>query len=157
MKSNKGFTLVELIVVIAILALLSTLAINAFSGIMEQATRAQERQAAAVVASSLNTFNSIARNDTFTIGAAEGVAAPALSVPGVPPITVGIILESGATTPPARAFGPNTRLQHTDDTGLLPIGVNWNMDERVWLNITGAANPVRLNFNATTRLWEVIG
>ena len=139
MKSNKGFTLVELIVVIAILVLLSTLAVNAFSGIMEQARIAQDRQAAAVVASSLNTFNSIAVNFASTIGPAD--------TPGVGPTTIGTVpagvivhgVDSGG-------FTRNVSIQHNPDgsTGMLPIGVSWNMEQAVWGRIQGVVP------NATT-------
>ncbi|MCL2665952.1 MAG: type II secretion system GspH family protein [Defluviitaleaceae bacterium] len=80
-KRNKGFSLVELIVVISIMLVLSVLAVVAFSQIADSARLAAERSDASAVARSLNTFNALANagqryeekddipttTDTFTI------------------------------------------------------------------------------------------
>lgn len=49
MKSNKGFTLVELIVVIAILAILAGIAIPAYSGYIKKANDAADNTALSAV------------------------------------------------------------------------------------------------------------
>jgi len=133
MKSNKGFTLVELIVVIAILLLLSTLAVNAFSGIMDQARIAQDRQAAAVVASALNTFNSIAVDFDSTIGP----AADNNTIPVPLPAASGANMINTTGAGDAMRFTPTSGVQHTLASGLLPIGANWSVEPLVWGRITG--------------------
>lgn len=56
-KSNKGFTLVELIVVIAILMILAVVGVMSFGGIMDSANEANERADARNLAQQLNMFN----------------------------------------------------------------------------------------------------
>ena len=62
-KSNKGFTLVELIVVIGIIGILSVVAIVAFGGIQDSAQRAVIQATANQVVSQLNLFNGLASDD----------------------------------------------------------------------------------------------
>ena len=59
-KSTKGFTLVELIVVIAILMILSVLAVSAFGNVMGQAQDAARRADAQALVRNINMFNSFA-------------------------------------------------------------------------------------------------
>ena len=75
-KSNKGFTLVELIVVITILLILSVLATSAFSGVMGQAREASHRADAAALVRQINMFNSLAdHNSTSSIRTHADLAA----------------------------------------------------------------------------------
>ena len=62
-KSNKGFTLVELIVVIGIIGILSVVAIVAFDGIQASAQRAVIQATANQVVSQFNLFNGLASED----------------------------------------------------------------------------------------------
>lgn len=57
-KKRKGFTLVELIVVMAVLLVLSVLAVLAYSNIQENFRDAARSSDAMAVARSLNTYNS---------------------------------------------------------------------------------------------------
>lgn len=59
-RHNKGFTLVELIVVIGILLILSSIAVVSFGNIMENARNAARHADAARLASALNQFNALA-------------------------------------------------------------------------------------------------
>jgi prepilin-type N-terminal cleavage/methylation domain-containing protein len=59
-KKRKGFTLVELIVVIGILLVLSVLAILALSNISDAARRSANSADANTLARALNTYNSVA-------------------------------------------------------------------------------------------------
>ena len=157
MKSNKGFTLVELIVVIAILVLLSTLAVNAFSGIMEQARLAQDRQAAAVVANALNTFNAVAAtaNDRIEPPAMPGGRDTLLASA---PSRTGGVTYAALANGYSRGFGASTSIQHTASSGLLPIGVNWNVDNEVWYRIASISTTreePQIRFNHNTGLWYV--
>jgi type IV pilus assembly protein PilA len=58
-KSNKGFTLVELIVVIAILAVLAVIAVVAFTGLQSGAQSARNHADAVRVADHLNLHESL--------------------------------------------------------------------------------------------------
>ena len=56
-KRNKGFTLIELIVVIGILLILSAIAVVSFGNIMESARKATRHADATVLMHTLNRFN----------------------------------------------------------------------------------------------------
>ena len=66
-KSNKGFTLVELIVVIAILAVLAVGAVLAYSNIATHAEQAALRADTAAVIRALNTFNALETRTTHKV------------------------------------------------------------------------------------------
>ena len=61
-KNKKGFTLIELIVVIAILLLISVLAVVGFGNIIDNARESAERADAARLAGQLNNFNTFAHD-----------------------------------------------------------------------------------------------
>ena len=60
-KKNKGFTLVELMVVLTILLILSTLAVVTFGGVMDSARESAQMADAGILVRQINTFNSLAR------------------------------------------------------------------------------------------------
>lgn len=68
-KSNKGFTLVELIVVIAILAILAGIAVPAYTGYIEKAEQSADLQV-------LGSVNTAAQG----LAAAEGVSVTKITV-----------------------------------------------------------------------------
>jgi len=89
-KPTKGFTLVELIVVIAILVVLSGMAVVAFVGLTAAAERNAAEADAAALASALNNFNAYARGDA-RIENAAGLSAALVGnavVLEVPPVGV---------------------------------------------------------------------
>jgi len=144
MKSNKGFTLVELIVVIAILALLSSLAVSAFSGIMNQARDAQRIHAANAIASALNNFNTLAVSDAHRIIAIPAVGAQFTSDGQ----NVGA---SGPSATPTHLSGANA-------TGFMPMGFGWNMDLVTYNFVREAAGGrpyVRWNHADAPNMWSV--
>ncbi len=64
MKNNeKGFTLVELIVVVAIMAVLGTLLIPRIMGNVKEATKQREITAAQTIASEITNYNATALTD----------------------------------------------------------------------------------------------
>jgi prepilin-type N-terminal cleavage/methylation domain-containing protein len=73
-KTNKGFTMVELIVVIAVLLILAVIAVVVFSGIIENARRATIISDANTIARNLNTANSIATGSISNLNQ-NGLAA----------------------------------------------------------------------------------
>ena len=79
-KSKKGFTLVELIVVIAIMAILAVGAVIFFNGVRENAQRAALSSDAEMLAGVLNQFIMLS-------GEVTGDALPATSPAGVSSIT----------------------------------------------------------------------
>lgn len=58
-RSKKGFTLIELIVVVAILAILAAIAVPNFIGMTEKAQTSTEVAAAAEVSNAINIFNTL--------------------------------------------------------------------------------------------------
>lgn len=69
-KNQKGFTLVELIVVIAILGILATLLVPRIMGNVDDAKKNREISNARTIASEITTYNALARvEDTPTIPA----------------------------------------------------------------------------------------
>ena len=67
-KNEKGFTLVELVVVIAILALLAALLVPRIMGNVEDARASREIANARTIASEISTHNALAKvNSTGTI------------------------------------------------------------------------------------------
>jgi len=57
LKSKKGFTIVELIIVIAVLAVLSVIAVVAYSGFQQSSRQSLMRTEASSLAAALNNFN----------------------------------------------------------------------------------------------------
>lgn len=58
-KSEEGFTLVELVIVIAILAVLAALLVPRIMGNMEEAKRSREMSDARTIASEITTYNAM--------------------------------------------------------------------------------------------------
>jgi prepilin-type N-terminal cleavage/methylation domain-containing protein len=72
-KLRKGFTLVELIVVVAVLALLAVGAALAIRGIQDNARRAANRAAAVHLVTQLNAWNSMADSDDHVVATPPSV------------------------------------------------------------------------------------
>jgi len=99
-KSNKGFTLVELIVVIAILAVLAVGAVLAYQNIAAQATQAALRADAISVAKALNLYNGFAETkitDTTHVGvlAVDRAATLELNLGGNLKMDISVTVASG--------------------------------------------------------------
>lgn len=73
MKRNKGFTLVELISVIALLLVLSVLAVVAYSNITDAARNAAIQSDANTLARAINSFNSVVNSSGRIEGGSSGV------------------------------------------------------------------------------------
>lgn len=87
LKSNKGFTLIELIVVIAILAILAAIAIPRFSGFTDKAKIGNDEQYAALVA---NATMVLAAEGAFTYTQGQSVVITLTPTTGaVSNVTVG--------------------------------------------------------------------
>jgi prepilin-type N-terminal cleavage/methylation domain-containing protein len=96
MKRNKGFTLVELIIVIAILAILSVAAVLGFRAIQTSAQDNVEKTNAGVIVRALNNFNNYA---TTPITTATGLADRVTASPG------GLWVRTGTVSSPSNANG----------------------------------------------------
>ena len=73
-KKQKGFTLIELIIIIAVLAILAAVAIPAYQNVSQGAEKNIAKTEAGTLATSLNTYNTIARTSE-QIGTVTGVTA----------------------------------------------------------------------------------
>jgi prepilin-type N-terminal cleavage/methylation domain-containing protein len=82
MKSNKGFTLVELLIVIAIISILAMIAVPAYVGQQTNATRTEAYQNLSSLSLLEETFFS--DNSAYTAAAGDVVAIQAL-LPGFKP------------------------------------------------------------------------
>jgi len=78
-KNKKGFTLVELIIVIAILAILAAIAIPNFVGLTDEAKKAKEVGNASAIAASINTWNQIYAADTSKLISDKSTAKSTLT------------------------------------------------------------------------------
>ena len=79
-KNKKGFTLVELIVVIGILLTLAALGMMALSNIGEQARHAANRSDAEMIARAINTYNALV-GPTHRVLLATGANSLAIVLP----------------------------------------------------------------------------
>nr|WP_122013241.1 prepilin-type N-terminal cleavage/methylation domain-containing protein [Maliibacterium massiliense] len=66
-KNRKGFTLIELIVVIAIIVILAAIAIPNYIGMQNKANKAVEIADASLIASAINTYNALQTDDADKI------------------------------------------------------------------------------------------
>ena len=135
-KKRKGFTLVELIVVMAVLLVLSVLAVMAYSDIQETFRRSARVSDAGAIARSINTYNSACAPGNIIIAhaAVAGVSA------GLPAIT-------GTA---ATSFLFPLQLD-TTDSDLLDMnlsvtleGSRWN-DRTAQITTAGATSYLRVN------------
>ena len=67
-KKKKGFTLVELIVVVSVLLILAVLAVVAYSNITDSARQAALRSDASTLAGALNNYNAMCPGNNVIIG-----------------------------------------------------------------------------------------
>ena len=122
-NNRKGFTTVELIIVIAVIAILATVLIPTFSGLIGKADESAALQSANNIFKSYfigtatdvnapkNFVIEVEQNGTtyyFTVNNGELVKTPSKTAP-----TSGIIV-SGTTTDPYYATEPVVAHQHTD-------------------------------------------
>ncbi len=121
MRKAAGFTLIELMIVIAILGALATLAVYSYDGYIKRGQRASAQQVMSNIASRQQQYLLDARQFTATIGAgglgfsADGYACAATCTSNRYTITVTV--PSPQTTPPTFAItGVPTGSQADDGT-----------------------------------------
>lgn len=100
--NKKGFTLIELIVVVAILAILAAIAVPNFMGMTKKARTATEVAAAAEIANAINIHNTIARGDISMTAVPDGVLTDAFD-----PTTLGTlrpVLDTSISNPGTQVY-----------------------------------------------------
>lgn len=148
--TSKGFTIVELLIVVVVIAILAAITIVSYSGISQRAktskslsTAEQVKTKAAVWNSLLNTYpdlaqirtNSVSPPDIDTAGGATGPVEAKLSSPGV---------AMGATMDVTRADNGNTVYYAPCWDGTKFSGANisyWNYTTNSAVNIVAGSCP----------------
>ena len=74
-KKNKGFTLIELIIVIAIIAILAAIAVPSFIGIQAEAVKAKDIGNATAMCTAINVYNSLNPDSKITSATASSAYA----------------------------------------------------------------------------------
>lgn len=75
LKSKKGFSLIELLIVVAILAILAAVSINLFGGVLSKQKAKTDKGAASYVQTAIQTY--IAETDDSDLSIAQGAPVPA--------------------------------------------------------------------------------
>jgi len=124
-KQNKGFTLAEIITVVALLAVLSVVGVVIFNNLQEQVRRTVARSDAATMARQFNTVNSLTESPI------EGPLAAGAITENI--VLIGI--EPGITPDGFRRPGPifiNLNVTYDSDNALVQEFLYWNTANLSW-------------------------
>lgn len=173
-KNNKGFTLVELITVVAILTILSAMGVSAFGNVTEQARRQAIHADGLTLVAALNNYNALVTQEGHLIG--RGSTSDFCGL--------GLQLPNGMSTSSRAIFGGNPTfalgpfdpyasqttisVTHTAETGFLAMSTTLNLDtDHVTILLGGYTvgegtgwEPVdgmpTIHFDTETLMWRVI-
>ena len=159
-KRNKGFTLIELIVVIGILLVLAVLAAVAMTGLADQAQQAARRSDATTVAQQLNLYNSLVTNagDRITNIATARTTAEEPRITGGAAVGEGVATDTVnfnlrvVTTLP----DPHTPATDVRRAGLIDMDLSTTITAARFTELTGP-DGIRLFWDPTALMWTVLG
>ncbi|MBP3285227.1 MAG: prepilin-type N-terminal cleavage/methylation domain-containing protein [Clostridia bacterium] len=120
MKNNKGFTLVELIIVIAILAIIMLIAIPNFSGIQQRMQVRADKATAAQIGKAVRVWFTDCTTDSGLISEHDGTAAAT--------VTNGVVTVEGKYAPedlPVKAVDNTTPTRYENLIGIKEY-ISWN-------------------------------
>ncbi|WP_051571538.1 type II secretion system protein [Ruminiclostridium cellobioparum] len=119
LKNNKGFSLVELLIVIAIMGVLAVIAFNMFGGVLTSSKKKADDQMAQNISKSILTY-CIDSND-WTLAEIEGNGANPMDF---------LIKLGGQTDIDGKLYGPYITLKNpdepTDDANKTALAPQWN-------------------------------
>lgn len=123
LKTSKGFTIVELLIVIVVIAILAAISIVAYTGIQNRARDSAGEQLASQVAGKVRAYHAI--QDSYPTGITSGEFTPALSDGGEDADLNGINVVEGTAAGTTTEFTNGTQV-------VIDFDGSTNSTPRIW-------------------------
>ena len=157
-SNQKGFTIVELLIVIVVIAILAAISIVAYTGIQERARKSSSVNLASQVAKKADAYYAI--NGTYPTTAAQfnNTTNKEPNLEGIR-VTIGSARPGGVTTVDAAKFRPSSGATSQQNTDAAAALAQYNSGNRViyvsngsWYSVTnlGDAGPIEKGTLPTT-------